>query len=864
MNTKYSYMFHNEFKQIVRIVTIVVLFLTVISCNDKKGNSIPDYNDPSLSVEKRVSALLKEMTLEEKANMLSGKDFWHLEGIERLGIPPIQVTDCGHGVTIVLDSDGNWSGNASCFPTAVGQAATWNRDIIKELGSALGRETRATGSSILLAPMVNIKRTPLNGRNYETFSEDPLLSGEMAATFIEGVQSQSVGTVIKAITANNQQTDQQGLNVIIDKRTLNEIYLPSFRIAIKKANPWGMMTAYNGLNGSLSSDSEYLLKEVVKDKWNYPGFIVSDWRAVESTKSITAGLDLEMPGPGKYMIQDTVLKFIEQKKLDVDELDNRVSRILRALVLTKTLDKPTPILPKELNSDYHQELARKVSEEGIVLLKNENSLLPLKNIKKIAVIGPNASEARLGGGGSASVTPFYTVSPLEGLKKMYGDDAEITFEEGCGLSASLKVISDDFMTTSVDGKPVKGLKGEYFENKNLAGEPKLTVVDPTVDFSWGWAGPKPSVSKLEWSVRWTGELNPPTTGDYKIGFSLAQLGYRLYVDEKLIFDTWDAAKTDNFEAAFTADSKFAKIHLESGKKVSIRLEVFKTQNRNFVRLEWETPGSNSIERAKKAAADADVAIVFAGLSNFFEGGMNDRKNLQLPGDQNKLIDEVVKANPNTVVVLVNGSPLAMPWIDKVPSVLEAYYPGQEGGNAIARVLSGAVNPSGKLPETFPKRMEDTYISTALPDEDNKLVYNEGVFMGYRYYDSNKVEPLFPFGYGLSYTEFEYGDLQILAKGDNVEVSLKVRNIGKVGGAEVVQVYVHDIESKEPRPLKELKDFEKLFLEPNESKEFVFELTKEAFSYFSSTKNDWVLEPGEFEIMIGSSSRDIRLKGNIKL
>lgn len=838
------------------IIGCLSIFIFLINC---KGEHIPIYKDPNKSVEERVNDIISLLTVEEKAELLTGVDMWHFKGFERLDIPQMQVTDCGHGITVIINKDGDETGSATSFPTAVGQAATWNTDLIAEVGAALGRETRATGSVMLLAPMVNIKRMPLNGRNYEVFSEDPLLSGELAASFIQGIQSEHVGAVIKALAVNNQQKNQSNLDVIVDKRTLHEIYLPTFKIPIEKSNPWGLMTAYNGLNGSHTSESKYLLLDILKKDWEYEGFVVSDWRGVKSTEAITSGLDLEMPGPGKFLIKDNVLKAIEDSTLTIIELDDKARRILKAYVKTGLLDYKKPEFNSELNSDRHKLLARKVAEEGIVLLKNEGNILPLNtSIKKLAVIGPNAKEARLGGGGSASVTPFYSVSPLEGLQNMFGDKVELVYYEGCGLNGNLTVVEDKYLMNNAEGELTSGLEAKYYTNRDLNGNPHIVSTDPNVDFSWGWMKPRPEINTGEYSVEWEGLLFPPVDGIYSIGISGASCGFRLYLGGKLIFDEWEMGTDGNFEAALVAISKNFQISLKKDVPLDVKIDFRKNSNRNFIRLEWEIPGSNSMDLAVKAAEECDAAIVFAGLSNFFEGGNNDRKDIDLPGDQNELISRIAKANNNTIVVLMNGAPVGMPWINEVNAIVEAYYPGQEGGNAIANILTGEVNPSGKLPETFPVKLSDNPAYDFYPGEGNQVFYNEGIFVGYRYYDSRNIEPLFPFGHGLSYTTFEYSELNVSKKEETMIVKFKIKNTGEVNGSEVAQLYIRDLISSEVRPFKELKEFTKVNLNSGEVKEVQFELTKEDFSFYSSLLDKWIIESGEFEILIGSSSKDIRM------
>ncbi|MDD4424657.1 MAG: glycoside hydrolase family 3 C-terminal domain-containing protein [Mariniphaga sp.] len=850
----------------MRKIFIYTCGIFLLFCPELVGQTagVPVYKNPAYHTDQRVEDLLQRMTLDEKAGFLTGVDMWHFKGVERLGIPAMQVTDCGHGVTVILNREGNEAGSASCFPTAVGQAATWDRHLIREVGAALGRETRATGSAMLLAPMVNMKRMPLNGRNYEVFSEDPVLSGELAASFVDGVQSEKVGAVIKAITANNQQKYQSQLNVRMNEQALREIYLPSFEIAIEKANPWGVMTAYNGLNNSHTSENKHLLQEILKNEWKYEGFVVSDWRGVHSLEAIVSGLDLEMPGPGKFLTKENILDAIENKRLSANELDDKVRRILRAYIKTGLIDDPKSVLQAEINTEKHQLLARKVAEEGMVLLKNDRDILPLKkNINKLAVIGPNAAEARLGGGGSASVSPFYSVSPLEGIENYCDANTTILFEEGAGLNGNFKIVESQYLVHDSNGRPKQGLKAEYFSNTQLKSTPAVTTVDEMVDFSWGWANPKPGINKGSYSVRWSGRLLPPETGNYKIGISASSGGFRLYLNDSLVIDEWDVKSAENFEADLASINKTVDVLLKKEVPVGVQIEFYKRTNRNFIRFEWEIPGHNSLELAKKAAAESDAVVIFAGLSNFFEGVNNDRSGLELPGDQNLLIEEMAKINPNTVVVLINGSPVAMPWIDEVHAVLEAYYPGQEGGHAIARVLFGDVNPSGKLPETFPVKLSDNPAFTHYPGDGKKVDYEEGIFVGYRHYEKINIKPLFPFGYGLSYTTFQYSDLKITKENDSFVATFQIKNTGDVSGAEVAQLYIRDVHASEPRPDKELKNFAKIFLSPEEKKKVSLKMNPRDLSFFSLQKGQWIVEPGEFEILIGSSSKDIRLKDNIR-
>ncbi|MEX0885503.1 MAG: glycoside hydrolase family 3 C-terminal domain-containing protein [Phycisphaeraceae bacterium] len=820
--------------------------------------TVQTYQNPELDVDTRTRDLLDRMTLEEKAAMLTGRDFWHLEPIERLGVPALRCSDGGHGVTVT----GDVIGPATCFPTGITQAATWNPQLIERAAAAMAREARARKNAVFLAPMINIHRTPVNGRNYETYSEDPYLVGRMATAFCQGVQSQRVAACIKALAANNQQKAQHKTSAELDERTLREIYLPGFEMAVKEAKPWSMMTSYNLLNGTYTSEHEHLLRDIAKNEWGFEGFIVSDWRATTSMQSFHAGLDLEMPGPGKIMTRAAVVAGINAGELSETELDDKVLRILRAIVRSGLIDVPQPELPSELDSPRHRALAREVAEEAVVLLKNDNRVLPLdaSRIKRLAVIGPNARVARIGGGGSASVTPFYTVSPYEGLKNHLPDHVELVYEEGCSLLGGLEGITSEHLLTS-DDKP--GLDAAYFPKHDLNATPGLTRTDGEVDFSWGWNAPGENMPKNDWAARWTGYLNVPTAGDYKLGGSFQDGACRLYIAGALVLDAWEVDDEKNFEARYRAQSRSIEQHFEEAGRVPIRLEYRKIGNKAAMRLEWQTPfGGDTIAKAVAAASSADAAVLFVGISNTFEGGTHDREQFELPQAQTDLINAVAKANANAAVVLFNGTPIGMePWLASVPALIEAWYPGQEGGNALARILLGEVNPSGRLPDTLPRRLEDnpTHDERRYPGVDGKALYEEGVFVGYRHYDKHDIQPSFPFGFGLSYTRFAYDNLRLASKTmrprETVDVQVDVTNTGDRAGSDVVQLYVGDVEASVPRPVRELKGFEKITLDPGETKTVTLRLTERDLAFYDVDKPGWRVEPGEFTVQVGPHSRE---------
>jgi len=654
----------------------------------------------SSGVNRRVEEILSEMTLAEKADMLCGVDMWFLKGVERLGVPSIRVTDCGHGVT-ATDQERTC---ATCFPTAVGQAATWNTDLLERMGVVIGREVRALGNSLLLGPMVNMHRMPLNGRSYECYSEDPYLTGKMAAALVRGIQSQDIGACIKGCTANNQQANQQELDVQMDERTLREIYLPNFRIPVEEAKPWAIMTCYNGLNGHHSSSNRHLLTEIVKEAWGFDGFIVSDWRGTHNPDVVTSGLDLEMPGPGKFMRQADIMAALDDGRLTEADLDDHVKRLLRAVVKTGLVDGDTQGQIAELDSPTHRAMAREIAGESITLLRNQNDLLPLDatTMSTIAVIGPNAEQARLGGGGSASVSPFYSVGPLAGIRSRCGDAIHVAYDEGCCFLGASTVIYRDFLTTP-DGQ--MGLAAEFFGDQQLGGEPTYTTTHEQIDFSWGWAAPGDGAQRNHWSARWTGTLTPPATGRYKLGAACRDGGLRLCINGRVVLDHWGSPGGEHSDISPNeVYCDHAEIDLVEGDPVEIRLEYYKTANKSALRLEWTVPGwADPVERAATVAGEADIAVVCAGLSNTYEGGTNDRTDIELPGRQVELIRAVAAANPNTVVVLVNGTPLnVQPWIDDVPAVLEA------GWRTTPR---GATTPAMKRPSDTPKASSSATATT---------------------------------------------------------------------------------------------------------------------------------------------------------
>lgn len=805
-------------------------------------------------MDKRIHALLSQMTLEEKVALLAGKDGGETKTIPRLGIPSLKVIDGPVGV--------GWGHRALCFPCGSALGATWNPDVVENVGKALARETRAAGRHVLLAPCVNIQRTPLGGRNFESFSEDPYLMGMIGVAYVKGIQSEGIGTSLKHYACNNQEWERGTINVEVDERALREIYLPHFERIVREADPWTVMAAYNKVRGQHCTANRYLLTDILKNEWQYRGVVVSDWHATHGTVDCAlAGLDWEMPGPGQYF-SESLIEAVRKGEVPEAVIDDKVIRMLRLLGRAGLLDEQpaTVSRPAEPNSLQNREAARAAALEAPVLLKNDAHVLPLdaSRIKKLAVMGPNANAFRTGGG-SANVDPATPITPLQGLKEYAAGRFEVLYAEGCLLSPQFQPIPSSLLSPGLGHEGAHGLFAEYFANPRLSDKPVTTRVDSEINFEWKQKEPAPGVPADGFSVRWTGVLTPTKSGTYELGMT-SDDGFRLYLDGNLLLDFW----ADQWVATHTAS-----VHLNAGQSYSLRVEYFENRGDAIAKLVWYHADDESIRHAADLARTCDAALVIVGLSGQFDTEGTDRANMDLPGHQNELIRAVAAANPRTIVIMVAGSPVAMePWIEKVPALLWAWYLGQEAGAVLPRLLFGEVSPSGKLPVTLPKRLEDNPSHGNYPGSHGTVRYAEGIYVGYRHYDTRGMEPRFPFGHGLSYTTFHYSDLVARASGNasnpRVDVSLRVSNTGQRAGAEVVQLYVHDPVSRVDRPAKELKGFKKVFLQPGESALVEFTLGLRAFAYWDTERHAWTVEPGEFELLVGSSSRDIRLRQTITL
>jgi len=737
----------------IRKIKAIALLLIAGSLGVSGQNKVPVYLDDSKPISERVEDALSRMTVEEKVAMCHAQSKFSAPGVPRLGIPDNWMTDGPHGIRpeVLWDewSQAGWT-NDSCiaFPALTCLAATWNKEMSLLYGKSIGEEARYRNKNVLLGPGVNIYRTPLNGRNFEYMGEDPFLSSKMVVPYIKGVQQNGVATCVKHYALNNQETERHGVNVNVDDRTLYEIYLPAFKAAVQEGGTWAIMGSYNLYKGQQCCHNQYLLNDILRKEWGFEGVVVADWGGVHSTKeAITNGLDMEFGtwtdgltwGKSNaydgYYLAKPYLNMIKKGEVGTKELDDKVRHILRLSFLTN-MNRNRPF--GSFGTEEHALAGRKIAQEGIVLLQNQNNVLPidLSKAKKIAVIGENAIKMMTVGGGSSSLKATYEISPLDGLKKRVGSQAEIVY--------------------------ARGYVGDA-----------------------------------------TGEYNGVVTGqNLKENRS----------PEELIAEALEVAKT------------------------------------------------------------ADYVVFFGGLnkSNRQDSEGADRLGLELPYNQDKLISELAKVNKNFVVVNISGNAVAMPWVNEVPAIVQGWFLGTETGNAIASVLVGDVNPSGKLPFTFPVKLTDNgaHALGEFPGKDGQVTYNEGIFVGYRWNDKQKIKPLFSFGHGLSYTTFEYGkvtaDKKEMTASDKITFTVTVKNTGAREGSETVQLYISDLKSSLPRPIKELKGFEKVTLKPGEEKAVTITVDKAELSYFDADKHDWVAEPGDFEALVGASSTDVKSKVGFKL
>ncbi len=864
--------------------------------------------DPHAFEHSSPEELVRRMTLKEKVSLLAGLDDWRTVPVERLGIPSITMTDGPHGVRANFEHPVRPRDVSTAFPSGVSMAASWNTELIRRVGFALAEETRALGCNILLGPCVNIVRQPPAGRNFETYSEDPYLAGRIGVAWVSGLQSNGVGASVKHFACNNQEDERMRGSSEVDEQTLREIYLPAFEAIVTEAGPWTVMCAYNRINGVYASENTHLLREILKDEWGFEGFVVSDWGAVHSTAApLKAGLDLEMPGPARHF-GDTLQRAVDLYQVEESEVDDAARRVVG--VIKRATEEAATAGPGALNTGEHQELAREVALEAITLLKNDGGALPLASdaLGSIAVIGPNAADLQAVGSGSSFVESPYVVSPIEALRAQYGGAVAIEHEPGCDNYEAPPVIPRERLTpASGDGS---GLVAEIFEGDAATGEPLVTS-NEGAGIWWGGRGP---ADRDRYHVRLSGSLTVPESGTYALYLESTALSTLTVGGDAAASATGGRGvsgghlieHTPSPDPQAPAPRSKVTVQLSTDSPAPLTIETTRTAEVDVlalaVRLErvYTQGEDDRIERAVALARRCDAAVVFAGMAAGYETEGGDRPHISLPNRQDELIAAVAGANRRTVVVLNAGSPVAMPWIDRVAAVVLAYYPGMEGGTALAQILSGQVSPSGKLPVTFPLRIEDTPSYLHVPG-GRRTHYGERLFVGYRYYDRRDLPVLFPFGHGLTYSECalsefkapgkidfsaEVGPQGVIARaaaaaarkpdaredivepsagGNRRSVAVTVSNNGEVAVSETTQLYVARRNGNaEPRPAHELRGFRKVQLAPGESVTVSLPLGPRMFARYDRDRRGWVVDPGEYELRVGFSSRDIRARVPVRI
>ncbi|GAA6009003.1 hypothetical protein JCM10207_004061 [Rhodosporidiobolus poonsookiae] len=846
---------------------------------------MPGQTFQKIDIEKK----LKELSPSQKIKLLAGKDFWAFEDAPETGVPAVRTSDGPNGVRGRNFFNGV---PASCFPCGTGLAASWDYDMMLKVGNALGEECRAKKAHVLLGPTVNIQRSPLGGRGFESYSEDPHLSGLIAAAYVTGLQKNGVAACIKHFVTNDQEFERFSMDSVVSQRALREIYLEPFRLAVKHADPKSFMTSYNRLNGKHCSESHYLLEGILRGEWGWNGLTMSDWTGVYSTdESIKAGLDVEMPGP-PVMRGAPVSRAIGAGKLTMEDIDDRVRKVLN--LVNFAIDSKIPFYEEEesVDSPELRALLREAAGNGVVLLKNEKNLLPLSASakgKKIAVIGSNAKVAFPSGGGSASLATTYVVSPLEGITEAAKEiGATVDFHTGVAAFRYVPLL-DPYLTnpnTQEAGAVVDFFngpaEGDFFTATSDLGKPDYSVDTKSSQCFMIDGVPWEDLSDKVRS-RYTATFTPDISGSWTFG--LGSIGYSaLFIDGKRVVENVESFTAGELFFNMASEERRAEATLEAGK-------AYKLEVRTYLDPATLAAGPFSLKAsfriggfptlvpatARKEAADlaakSDLAILVVGTNPDWESEGFDRKDMKLPGESDALVAAVLAANPNTVVVNQSGTPVEFPWLKDASTVVQAFFGGNELGNGLADVLFGKKNPAGKLPLSWPVRLEDnpafhSFGNTG--ETPNKILYGEGIYVGYRHYDRMKLAPAFPFGHGLSYTTFEFSGLSTssVSESGDFTVSFTVKNTGSVDGTEVAQVYIAAASdgSRITSPVKELKAFKKVALKAGESKKVEIAVGKEAFSYWNEHYSKWIAPAGQYKVLVGSSSAeaDVKLSGEVSL
>ncbi len=824
--------------------------------------------DGAWSDEARVERLLSQMTLEEKIYQLHAHDKFFSGGVERLGVPKIVMSDGPHGVRGDVLPHSWVSANraedqGTYLPVGTVLSATWNPLLARRFGETLGAEARFRGKDIILGPGINIVRTPLNGRNFEYQGEDPYLISELVVPLIQGIQSQDVAACVKHYALNNQELNRLETDVRLDERALREIYLPGYEAALLRGHSRSLMCAYNRFRGESCAQNRYLVRDILRGEWNSDAVLITDWNVlnIDTIDASYAGLDIEM-GTNKpydeYAMANPLLAAVTSGVVPMQEIDAKVRRILRMMDECNMLE-PEKRLPGSFNTPEHHQAAREIAREGIVLLQNKNESLPLvpEKTKHIVVVGANAVARHHAGGGSSMVPASYEITPLDGLKERFGDTVKIDYFKGFRFAGDerMETIPPEVIASRAAGSGVPAWRVDLFGNPKLEGEPGHTSYVGKIAFKWGVNAPHEGLPKDGFSARATGQIIPLLSGTYEL-ISGSDDGSRIYLDGKLVADGWLGKGYSEVAG---------KVELVAGKTYTVVVEFVDYQQGARWYFGWVTPDHEKLDDAHRArmlaaAEQADAVLFFGGINKVIEQENIDRENMKLPAGQNELIESLVKVNPNTQVYLVAGSALEMTWKDKVAAIVWVGYAGMETGRALADLVSGDFSPSGHMPYTLHRQLEDVGAHALDAYQPNDCLYKEGIFVGYRWTDKQKIEPLFPFGHGLTYSAFTYSNLQ--ATPDGSRISFTVANTGKRRAAAVPQLYVHDVECSVERPVRELKSFQKIELNPGESREVVMELADNAFAFFDPILMKWHVEAGAFELAAGESSRDLRLKTKV--
>jgi beta-glucosidase len=827
----------------------------------------------------RIDELVHSLSIEERAALTGGIDAWHPAGAASIGLESMLTLDGPNGVRRATFPEGS---SATCTPCGTGLGATWDVALVAQVAARIGSEAKRAGVDYMLGPVINLVRSPLGGRVFESYSEDPVLAAKLGAAYVAGMQSQGVAACPKHFVGNDSETRRTTVNCIIDERTLREVYLVPFEAAAR-AGAWSMMAAYNRVNGVHCTGNRELIGGILRGEWGWDGVLVSDWHATNDTLEVEAGLDLEMPGPAKQL-GPHLAAAVRRGEVDEETLNRAAARILTLAARTGALrdggenaakarpaapsaaaDDTTPVL---LSDPEGAALVRRAAAESFVLLTNHDDILPLAaaDLRRVAVVGPNAATPCIQGGGAAHIDVPYAVSPVEGMRAALPAGVEVVHEPGPGIDMFLPPLIRMGLT-DLEGRP--GLTVEWWVGQEAVGQSIARYNVPSSTLHMFGDLPR-GVPQNNFFARLSARFTPEVSGLHRIAIR-GLGGQRFFVDGKLGADEWDApAGVDIPTALFEGREHGATFELEAGKPVLVVAEAHSvSQDPSLLTLGCATPAAtDTMAAAVAAAASADVAIVVVGNDEAWESEGRDRRTVTLPGRQNELVERVVAVNHKTIVVVNAGCPMHLPWADEVAAVIYAWLPGQEFGHALADVLLGIAEPGGRLPVTLARRAVHYPAFDLTPGPNEVLEYREGVNIGYRAFDAARVEPRFPFGHGLGYTTFEFESLELAsegrATGEPLELRVRLCNTGSRPGKEVIQVYVADIESSVPRPPRELKGFAVVRLAPGEVAELAMALEDRDLAFWDTTLHSWRMEPGRFEVQVGRSSRDIRLRREFEL